>query len=144
MKLQQILLERPHNSIDTTIFPSEFQQQFPMLSRPNTDGVDLGFENLGLPSMKVNAYEQAFRQNGVRIPNSQYKLQNGSSLQIIPHTGTEPELPPNWIQGVLTWDKFNVYIWIGIKVRQGDYGGQIKSNFDFSPYSKLSDGWLLQ
>jgi len=144
MKLQQILLERPHNSINTTIFPPEFQQQFPMLSRPDTIEVDLGFENLGLSPMKVYEYEQSFIKNGVRVPNSQYKLQNGSPMQVIPHTGTEPELPPNWIQGVFTWNKLDVPIWIGIKVRQGDYG-QVPSNFNNSNnYQKLSDGWLLQ
>jgi hypothetical protein len=140
MKLRQILLEMVHTYIDISIIPADFIQQFPMLAG---DMIDLGLENLGLPKPEFRALVTACDTDGVRVPNSLYKIRRANGLVVEPHTGTEPLLPDHWLQGA--WVQLrSVYFWIGTSVRiGGEMGDQVAGSFDFTPYTRLTDGWML-
>jgi hypothetical protein len=141
MKSRQIWLEMPHTYIDISIIPAGFIQQFPMFAG---DEADLGLENLGLSKSEYGALVLAcIRGDGVRIPGSPYRLRQSNRLVIEPHTGGEPVLPEHWLQGA--WVRHqDAYLWIGASVRiGGEIGDQIAGDFDFAPYTRLTDGWML-
>jgi hypothetical protein len=136
MKLRQIPGGAPQKFIDLDTMPTDLAKQLPMLAG---DMSDLGFENLGLTPDQQRRLHDAFRQNGVRIPGSAYKIKDGSPMAIEPHTNVEPPLPDHWLRGAWVLQG-GIYRWIGSAVRIGD---QISSDFDFTPYTKLGDGWML-
>jgi hypothetical protein len=120
--------------------PTGFVQQFPMLAG---DATDLGFENLGLPRPEFQALLAAWVRDGVRVPDSPYKLRQDDGLIVESHTGAEPMLPEHWLRGAWV-QRRGVYLWIGASVRIGNQmGDQIPGQFDFTPYTRLADGWML-
>lgn len=107
---------------------AEFQQLPPELSW--LDGhVDLGFENLGIPSQQQQVLKAAFHGDGVAVPGTTYKLRHlpNSTMAIAERaTGQEPVLPENWKQGAYTLAG-NLFTYIGKRVRRND---QLPANFE--------------
>ena len=100
---------------------AEFPQVPPELAFLQGD-VDLGFENLGLPSQQQHALKAAFQGAGVAVPGTTYKLRHlpNSTVGVVePTTGPEPILPNNWKQGVYTLTG-NVFTYVGKRVRRND------------------------
>jgi hypothetical protein len=107
---------------------AEFQQPPPQLSWLRGD-VDLGFENLGIPSQQQQILKAAFQGDGVAVPGIAYKLRqlhNSTVAVVEPATGQEPVLPANWKQGAYTL-RGNVFTYIGKRVRRND---QLPPNFE--------------
>jgi hypothetical protein len=103
--------------------------------------VDLGFENLGLNKEDYKAISLAYVGDGVRIPDSHYKIRyHGirAFASIEQATGDEPSLPKDWKQAVWTLNSKNEISWLGKKVREEQVG-----KVDLSLYDETEDGWIL-
>lgn len=93
---------------------AEFQQPPAELAWLRGD-VDLGFENLGIPSQQQQLLKAAFQGNGVAVPGTAYKLRhlpNSTAAVVEPATGQEPVLPDHWKQGAYTLAG-NVFTYVG-------------------------------
>ncbi len=122
---------------------AEFQQPPPELSWLRGD-VDLGFENLGIPSQQQQVLKAAFQGDGVAVPDTTYKLRqlpNSTVAAVEPASGEEPILPDNWKQGAYTLTG-NVFTYIGRRVRRND---QLPPNFEPAndpSYKDVGDGHI--
>ena len=122
---------------------AEFQQLPPELSWLRGH-VDLGFENLGIPSQQQQVLKAAFQGDGVAVPGTTYKLRhlpNSTEAVAEPATGHEPALPDNWKQGAYTLAG-NVFTYIGKRVRRND---QLPANCEPAndpSYQDVGDGHI--
>jgi hypothetical protein len=99
--------------------------------------VDLGFENLGLPSPEHRKIMLAFGGTGVCIPNTQLCMRF-----VYPHAEIEPvdgsetaTLPAWWKEGVLVIDDQTIPNWVGKRVRPDQTAG-----FNLQGYKDAGDG----
>jgi hypothetical protein len=74
-----------------------------------------------------------YLDSGVRIPGADHKIRVlvTSKAEFAPSTGSEPELPPGWLQYVTIEGRY-----VGKKVRD-------LSDFDAAHCTETEDGWVL-
>jgi hypothetical protein len=99
--------------------------------------VDLGFENLGLPSQEHRQIMLAFAGTGVGIPDTPFRMRF-----VYPHAEIEPldgsesaTLPAWWKEAVLVMDDQSVPTWVGRRVRPDQTAG-----FDLQGYKDAGEG----
>jgi len=131
---QQIILNAiPHGNVLLSNIPPEleFLRGF----------VDFGFENLGLPTVDFQQLLDGFADNGVAIPNTQWKIRYKGGMGVVAEPiDVELVLPNYWKQAVYVVNATNQYTWIGKLVRLDQLGVDI----DFSNYRDVGDGWELK
>lgn len=106
--------------------------------------VDLGLENLGIPSQQQQVLKAAFQGHGVAVPGTGYKLRhvpNSTYGVVEAATGLEPVLPDNWKQGVYTLTG-NTFTYIGKRVRRDDQLPPAFEPANDPHYTDVGDGHL--
>jgi hypothetical protein len=100
--------------------------------------VDLGFENLGLPSEEHHKILLAFGGTGVRIPGTSLRMRFAYPHSEIESTdGSETAILPTWWkEAVLVVDDQGVPTWVGKRVRPDQTAG-----FDLRGYKDAGEGW---
>jgi hypothetical protein len=129
--IEGVLRESPHTRIVKPIPPE--------LSLLNGTIVDLGFENLGLSSEIESAIRRHFIADGVRIPNTVWKLRylKTATTVVEQSTGNEFALPEHWMRAVLVLGEGDDYKWIGSDVRPEQIVGT-----SLDDYVEVKDGYI--
>jgi len=102
--------------------------------------VDLGFDELGLTSIRYKRLVYAFSHTGVLVPGSTYRLRHARSLCSVVEAvdGSEQAtLPEYWRQAAGVLDINNKVSWVGKRALHGRMRG-----FDLTGYRDVGEAFV--
>ena len=96
--IEELILESPHTRF------LDVPEEFEFL---RNSIVDLGFENLSLDESEYKRLMLSFVKDGLKIPNTKYKIRATSGLKSVIEINDNQdllELPENWKEAIYTMD----------------------------------------